>query len=89
MATIQIDVDDYKKESLDYLFTTLGLDTVTAVRIFLSASLANDGFPFQVKLGAREPSDEFRETMDDVRLRRNLHGPFDTVAEAMKALLED
>ncbi|GHU59715.1 hypothetical protein FACS1894133_7030 [Clostridia bacterium] len=37
----------------------------------------------------RKPNAELRATMEDVRLRRNLIGPFDTVEEAMKSLLED
>ena len=32
---------------------------------------------------------EFIEAMEDVRLGRNLHGPFNNAADAMKALLED
>ena len=29
------------------------------------------------------------EAIEDVRLGRNLHGPYDTVEEAMAAMLED
>ena len=89
MATLQIRMDDHTKESADYLFTALGLDTSTAVRMFIAASLANDGLPFEVKLGARKPNAELRETMEDVRLRRNLHGPFATAEEAVRSMLED
>ena len=36
MATIQIRVDDGMKWAADSLFTALGLDTSTAVRMFLA-----------------------------------------------------
>ena len=90
MATIQVRVDDNTKTAVDSLFSSLGLDTSTAVRMFLMASLENDGLPFPVKrINERKPNAELREAIDDVRLRRNLIGPFDTVDEAMKAMLED
>ena len=90
MATIQIRVDDDIKAAADELFISLGLDTSTAVRIFLAAALENDGLPFLVKhIKERKPNAELYEAMKDVRLRRNLVGPFDTVDEAMKAMLED
>jgi DNA-damage-inducible protein J len=48
MATIQVRVDDRTKAAVDSLFSGLGLDTSTAVRMFLMASLDNDGLPFAV-----------------------------------------
>jgi len=49
MATMQIRIDDNLKTAADYLFTSLGLDTSTAVRMFIAASLENNGIPFKVK----------------------------------------
>jgi DNA-damage-inducible protein J len=58
--------------------------------MFLMASLDNDGLPFSVKRNYhRKPNAEMREAMEDIRLNRNLYGPFETVDEAMKALMED
>ena len=37
MATLQLRVDDSLKAKADALFSSLGLDTSTAVRIFLAA----------------------------------------------------
>ena len=51
MATIQIRVDDSMKAAADSLFASLGLDTSTAVRMFIVAALENDGIPFAVKHG--------------------------------------
>ena len=39
MATLQLRVDDSLKAKADALFSSLGLDTSTAVRIFLASSL--------------------------------------------------
>ena len=46
--TIQVRVDDELKDSADLLFTSLGLDTSTAVRMFLVASTQAGGIPFAV-----------------------------------------
>ena len=54
MATIQIRIDDATKAAADNLFSSLGLDTSTAVRMFLKASLEQEGFPFTIK---RQPPD--------------------------------
>ena len=89
MATIQVRVDDTMKMAADALFGSLGLDTSTAVRMFLSASLDNNGLPFAVRRGReRIPNAELREAMEDVRLHRNLHGPFATGEEAVRSMME-
>jgi DNA-damage-inducible protein J len=49
MATIQVRVDENTKVAIDSLFSGLGLDTSTAVRMFLMASLEHDGLPFAVR----------------------------------------
>lgn len=90
MATIQVRVDDNIKAAADALFGSLGLDTSTAVRMFLSASLDNNGIPFAIKRGReRIPNADLREAMEDVRLRRNLHGPFAAGEDAVRSMLED
>jgi DNA-damage-inducible protein J len=89
MATLQIRIDDSIKSEADSLFSALGLDTSTAVRMFLSAALEHDGIPFDVKRGVRKPNTELREAMEDIRLNRNLHGPFVTADEAVRSLLEN
>jgi len=87
MATIQIRVDDDIKTAADTLFNSLGLDTSTAVRMFLSAALANNGIPFAVK--HQRPNADLLEALDDTRNRRNLHGPYKTAEDAVAAMLED
>jgi DNA-damage-inducible protein J len=56
MATIQVRVDDNTKTAIDSLFASLGLDTSTAVRMFLTASLEHDGLPFSVRRRAAKPA---------------------------------
>ena len=46
MANIQIRIDDNIKSEADSLFSSLGLDTSTAVRMFISAALNYRGIPF-------------------------------------------
>jgi len=43
----------------------------------------------QISLEDRKPNAETLEAMEDARLNRNLYGPFSTVDEAMKFMLED
>ena len=46
--TIQVRVEDQLKEAADLLFSSLGLDTSTAIRMFLTASMKAGGIPFAV-----------------------------------------
>ena len=46
--TIQVRVDDTLKDTADSLFESLGLDTSTAVRMFLVAAIETGGIPFAV-----------------------------------------
>jgi DNA-damage-inducible protein J len=46
--TIQVRVDDELKESADMLFSSLGLDTSTAIRMFLVAAMESGGIPFAI-----------------------------------------
>ena len=49
METIQIHLDSTTKKAADSLFESLGLDTLTAVKMFISASLDARGIPFDVR----------------------------------------
>lgn len=49
-STIQIRVDDELKNKSDELFKMLGTDTTSAIRMFLTQSVMNNGFPFEIKL---------------------------------------
>ncbi len=87
MATLQLRVDDSLKSKADALFSSLGLDTSTAVRIFLASSIENNGLPFAVRHKANPLSLE--TAVSDSRNHTNLHGPFKTAQEAVASMLED
>jgi DNA-damage-inducible protein J len=84
--SVQIRLDNETKTAADALFASLGLDLSTAVRMFLMAALQANGLPFPVR---RTINAETAEAMEDVRLNRNLHGPYKTAREAVAAMLED
>lgn len=54
-STIQIRVDDDLKLKSDQLFRDLGTDTTTAIRMFLTQAVANNGFPFEIKRTVQNP----------------------------------
>ena len=87
MATLQIRIDDVLKQNSDSLFAGLGLDTPTAVRIFLTAAQEYNGFPFPVQ--HRSFSSETMRAIEDARNNRNLYGPYQTAEEAVNAMLEE
>ncbi len=87
MATLQIRIDDTIKKQADTLFSSLGLDTSTAIRIFLSASIENAGIPFSVQ--HKVIPYQLQEAVYDSRFLRNLNGPFSTAEEAVASMLED
>lgn len=87
MTTLQINIDDTLKREADMLFSSLGLDTSTAVRIFLNAAIENDGIPFSVQHKSKGGS--IQEAVLDSRYRRNLNGPFDTAEDAVASMLEE
>ena len=86
MATLQIRVDDDTKKKADVLFTGLGLDTPTAIRIFLAAAIDNGGIPFVIQ--KRKISQDLAEAIEDTRNRTNLSKPYKTATEAIGAMLE-
>ena len=72
--TIQIRVDDILKNSADELFASLGLDTSTAVRIFLTIAIETGGIPFEIK----RSDYSLRKAKSDALNKVNLSKPYDT-----------
>ena len=87
MATLQICIDDTLKKQADALFSSLGLGTSTAVRIFLNASIENNGIPFSVQHIIS--SNSLEEAVYDSRFRQNPNGSFDSAENAVASILED
>lgn len=66
------------------LFKSLGMDLSTATGIFYRQALRCHGLPFDVK--ADEPNETTYAAMDAAEKGEDLYGPFDSVADLMKAL---
>lgn len=84
LADLNIRIDKALKQQADELFAELGLDTTTAVNIFIRAAVREHGIPFDVSLDI--PNAETLQAMDDIEHDRNLHGPFHTMEEFMDDL---
>ena len=83
--TLQIRVDDVIKNAADELFSSLGLDTSTAIRIFLTIAIETGGLPFEVK----RPKASVKQAMSDVLNKENLSPAYDSAKDAIRAMLED
>ena len=79
--TIQVRVDDQVKDSADLLFSSLGLDTSTAVRMFLIAAIDKGGIPFDVKRGS-----DWDLAIREAVARRQAGQRFYTIEECMAEL---
>ena len=64
MATIQVRVDDALKARADALFSGLGMDTSTAIRVFLKQSLRQGGIPFPV-VGTDPRQESIERSLDE------------------------
>jgi DNA-damage-inducible protein J len=71
----------------DDLFQSLGLDTSTAIRIFLTFAIEKNGIPFDVRHAPEDLSLE--KAISDTRKQENLHGPYSSAQEAVASMLED
>lgn len=69
-STIQVRVDDELKSKSDQLFKDLGTDTNSAIRIFLTQAVANNGFPFEIKRVEHNPYVSMSEEMLLEKLER-------------------
>lgn len=83
--TLQIRIDDVMKNAADELFSSLGLDTSTAVRIFLTLAIETGGLPFEVK----RPNKALKLSMKEVLDKENLSKPYKSAKDAINAMLED
>lgn len=83
--TISVTVDDALKTQADELFTNLGMNTSTAIKIFLTLSTRMGGLPFDVKL----PSYSLEEAINDVLSKNNISKSYKSAREAVESMLED
>ena len=83
MANLNIRIDDNLKREAELLFDDLGVSLSAAMTIFLKQAIRQNGFPFQI---TRNYNRETMEAMEDVRLGRNLNGPYKSMDELIEAL---
>ncbi len=69
MALIQIQIDDSTKQEADDLFEQLGLDTPTAIKLFIHQSLNQYSLPFEVKLP--KPNKETLKALEEAKAIAN------------------
>lgn len=70
-STIQVRVDDELKRKSDILFKDLGTDTTSAIRMFLTQAVANNGFPFEIKKNSRAEYSQY-DTMTEEEMLEKL-----------------
>ncbi|MBR4537308.1 MAG: type II toxin-antitoxin system RelB/DinJ family antitoxin [Clostridia bacterium] len=70
-STIQIRVDHELKKKSDMLFRDLGTDTTSAIRIFLTQAVANNGFPFEIRKVSANPYAAMSEDEILLKLERS------------------
>lgn len=68
-GTIQVRVEDDLKRKADLLFKDLGTDTTSAIRMFLTQAVANNGFPFEIKRKETEYNPFLPMTEEAILLR--------------------
>ena len=99
---LQVRMDEKLKSAADSVFASMGLDTSTAIRMFLTAAIETRSLPFEVKSrkGAIELLDghgsyvcEYGHIHDYSKLNLDgmgeTVGPFASVEDAMKSLDDD
>lgn len=65
-STIQVRVDDDLKMKSDMLFKDLGIDTTSAIRMFLTQAVANNGFPFEIRRNTAEHYQHIAMTENEI-----------------------
>lgn len=89
MATtvLQTRVDSIIKKQADSLFDSLGMDTTTAIRLFLKQAINQQRIPFEIVPPKENFSDETLEAMAEAR--KISRDPDARTFSSAKELLED
>ena len=87
-SSMTIRMDSEIKSQAQSLFAQFGLDMTTAINMFLRQAIYERGIPFALSR-AEEPYPSLEQAISDTLNRENLYGPYDTVEEAMAAMMED
>ena len=71
-SLIQVRVDESFKKDVDNLLADLGLDTPTAIRIFLKQVLMQKGLPFDVKSNVAQERVAYMSDEDFMNISNSL-----------------
>ena len=83
---IKVQVDSNLKKEVDGLFSNLGLDTPTAIRIFLAQAVRSHGLPFEVNQFNAETLEALEEAE---RISRDPNAKsYTNVDEMMREILQ-
>jgi DNA-damage-inducible protein J len=80
---MNIRMDSDVKKQAQEIFSELGMDTTTAINIFLRQVIRTHSIPFPLELDI--PNAVTQAAIEDAISGQNLHGPFTSV----DALMED
>lgn len=83
-TNINIRIDEDVKKQFDEICSELGMSMTTAFNVFAKAFIRYDGFPFDVSLD--RPNAETLAAIEDVNNRRNLSGPYRSMAALKESL---
>lgn len=85
---IQVRVDQKLKKEADLIFEDLGLDTPTAIRLFLKKVVTSRSIPFELKSmrTANGFTPEFEDEVLKAASEEDQIGPFKSAKEALVAL---
>jgi len=79
---LQVRLDEKLKNDADNIFSSMGLDTSTAIRMFLIAAVETRSMPFEVKSRAvKRPPFEYGCMSGDIWMSGDFDEPLDDFAE--------
>ena len=82
---LQVQIDDKLKVAADNVFSSMGLDIATAIRMFLVAAVDTRRIPFDVKSRtAIRPPFEYESMKGDIWMADDFNAPIDAFEEYMK-----
>lgn len=61
-------VDSELKHDVEHIFSSVGINTADAIRIFFAQVRLNQGIPFEIKI----PNKATRKAIEDAKLDRNM-----------------
>lgn len=85
---IQVRIDAKLKKQADLVFYDLGLDTPTAIRLFLKKVVLSQSIPFELKVTKTDNgfSPEFENLLLEAAKEKEQFGPFKSAKDAISAL---